>query len=149
MLFQSSLKFLLLDFIRIFDFRWGVMEVGSSNWFGFFFPPLQQSFFFFFYSSDGWSFFLSLTGGWIFFFKNYDFITGFWGRISLCQRLDSRKLTQIWAPKVRESAGGERRAQRASRRRRKRFRETNSQFLALNSCNASWISCSFMVYDTD
>ena len=64
---------------------------------------------------------------------------------SLCQRLDSRQLTQIRAPeargkssakcerqrresppKARESAGGERRAQRAFRRRRKRFREAES-----------------------
>ena len=60
---------------------------------------------------------------------------------SLCQRLDSRQLTQIRAPearekiereararapKARESAGGERRAQRAFRRRRKRFREADS-----------------------
>ena len=48
---------------------------------------------------------------------------------------------------ARESSGGERRAQRAFRRRRKKFRK----FLALNSCNAhtSWISCSFLVCDTE
>ena len=55
------------------------------------------------------------------------------GKHSLCQRLDSRQLTQIRAPeararapKARESAGGERRAQQAFRRRRKRFREAES-----------------------
>ena len=55
------------------------------------------------------------------------------GEVSLCQRLDSRQLTQIRAPeararapKARESAGGERRAQRAFRRRRKRFHEAES-----------------------
>ena len=78
-------SFLLLDFIRIFDLRWGgVMEVGSSNW-CFFLPPpphCSKGFFFFFFTPQmDEVFFLSLTGGWIFFLKNYHFTTGFWGRI--------------------------------------------------------------------
>ena len=70
---------------------------------------------------------------------------------SLCQRLDSRQL----APKT--CAGG---ARKIERRRHKslpeaqeipRSGETNSQFLALNSCKAhtSSISCSYLVCDTD
>ena len=70
---------------------------------------------------------------------------------SLCQRLNSRQLT----PKT--SAGGGRKIER--RRRESlpeaqeipRSGETNSQFLALNSCKAhtSLISCSYLVCDTD
>ena len=76
---------------------------------------------------------------------------------SVCQRLDSaQKKTHERAPEARESAGGERRAPKARvfRRRRRdsaKWQETNSQFLALNSCKAhtSWISCSYLVCDTD
>ena len=60
--------------------------------------------------------------------------------LSLCQRLDSRQLTKkktstggvrkieckVRAPKARESASGERGAQRAFCQRRKRFREAES-----------------------
>ena len=73
--------------------------------------------------------------------------------ISLCQRLDSRQLTQIRAPEARgkSSAKRERRRRESPPEAQEIPQETNSQFLALNSCNAhtSWISCSFLVCDTD
>ena len=70
---------------------------------------------------------------------------------SLCQRLDSRQLT----PKT--SAGGARKIERRKceslpeAQEIPRSGETNSQFLALNSCKAhtSSISCSYLVCDTD
>ena len=88
---------------------------------------------------------------------------------SLCQRLDSRQLTQTRAPEARGKSSAKRERERERERRRRESlpeakgersepfaggasgQETNSQFLALNSCNAhtSWISCSFLVCDTD
>ena len=68
---------------------------------------------------------------------------------SLCQRLDSRQLTR------KTSAGGARKIEREARlpeaQEIPRSGETNSQFLALNSCKAhtSLISCSYLVCDTD
>ena len=64
---------------------------------------------------------------------------------SLCQRLDSRQLT----PKT--CAGGARKIEFSEAQEIPRSGETNSQFLALNSCKAhtSSISCSYLVCDTD
>ena len=70
---------------------------------------------------------------------------------SLCQRLNSRQLT----PKT--SAGGTRKIERRrceslpEAQEIPRSGETNSQFLALNSCktHTSSISCSYLVCDTD
>ena len=75
---------------------------------------------------------------------------------SLCQRLDS---IGNWLQKGAPEARGKSSAKRERRRRESllevqeipRSGETNSQFLALNSCKAhtSSISCSYLVCDTD
>ena len=55
-----------------------------------------------------------------------DSILGNWPKYERRRREKIEREAWARAPKVRESAGGERRAQRAFRRRRKRFREAES-----------------------